>query len=73
MQCSTVLTRFDPNLRQLSGRQKRIPLPGRLNRIGSPVPVPSLQGHRRQNALRQVWPEDRQLAFERRKRLAAAP
>jgi hypothetical protein len=26
--------------------------PSRLDRIGSPVPVPSLQGHRRQNALR---------------------
>jgi hypothetical protein len=30
------------------------------------VPVPSLQGHHPQNALRQVWAEDRQLAFERR-------
>jgi hypothetical protein len=47
-------------------RQLRHHGPSRLDRIGSPVSVPSLQGHRRQNALRQVWPEDRQLAFERR-------
>jgi len=45
-------------------RQLRRHVPSRLDWVGSPMPVPSLQGHRRQNALRQVWPEDRQLAFE---------